>query len=111
MKESGSLTSHLAIAEEGWIDCENGFNLPARQTLVPVAVRTITGYFQDTAFWQSTRFSDAQIRHRLSILDGQEREAFILDFLHSLVWSRADLKTVVGVTAWYKVPKFKKRGS
>lgn len=94
------------LGEPGWINCEDGFNLPPRQLLVGVAYRTLEGYGKASAFWQSIEFSDPRILSRLALLQGAELDEFVMRYRHSLVWSTADLKTLKGVVAWFNVPSY-----
>lgn len=99
--------THLAFGDgEGkWIPCEHGVQLPPQQFLVPVAVRTLTGSYTSTGFWQSTEFTDEYVEKFLnSNHTPAELEKFVQRYLGSVLWSTAGFKKLVGVMAWYNVP-------
>ena len=105
--------THLATAngEGKWIPCEHGVQLPPQQFLVPVAVRTLTGYYTSTGFWQSTEFTDEYIEKFLSQQPNQvELERFLRLYLASVLWCTAGFKKLVGVMAWYNVPTYNGNG-
>lgn len=107
-KEKSHLWQHDSEAK-GWIDMEGCFNMPLQKMLVPVTVRTMRGHYQDLAAWTSQVYTDEYIE---KFLASDPNDADLVEFTRryvaSIAWFNASFNPLVGVMAWYKIPKYVK---